>query len=247
MGPVQAIWAICKRDLVQHFTTPLAWLVLAVWTFVTNGLFWYVLDQAHAQGVWGAPIYLTAMATGSVALMLLAPALTMNAFASERVQGTMQLLLTVPITELQMLLGKFLATACLLGALLVATLIQPVVLYFVSEVAGLQLVAGYLGLLLACLMFAALGTWISLLVDSPVAAYVLTMGAIGVLFLVGLLDNPHSGPALAAIGRGLGLNPHLASFRTGDVRLSHVGWFLGLTLCWLTLAHSALCARRIHG
>lgn len=247
MAAMQATWAICRRDLVHHFTTPLAWLVLAVWTFVTNGMFCYVLFQAHEQGWWGTPIYLQAMALGGGLLILLAPALTMNAFSSERVQGTMQLLLTVPITDLQMLLGKFLAAAVMLLTLLAATLIQPIVLFFVSELGGLQVLSGYLGLALCCLMFAALGTWISLLVDSPVAAYVLTMGAIGVLFLVGLLDDPLHPPAVAAIGRALGLDPHLAHFRAGDLRLADIGWFLGLTVAWLTLGHSALAARRIHG
>jgi ABC-2 type transport system permease protein len=244
---MQAIWAICRRDLIHHFTTPLAWLVLAMWTFVTNFVFWWVLDQAHAQGIWGSPIYLNAMLWGSVALMLLAPAITMNAFASERVQGTMQLLLTVPITEFQMLLGKYLASAVMLLVLLAATLVQPLVLHFVSEVGGLQLLSGYLVRVLCCLMFAALGTWISLLVDSPVAAYVLTMGAIGVLFLVGLLDNPHSAPAVQALGRTLGLNPPLATFRAGDLRLADIAWFLGLSVICLALGHGALAARRIHG
>ena len=244
---MQAIWAICRRDLIHHFTTPRAWLVLAVWTFVTNGVFAWALNEAHAMGAWGEPIYLLAMTTGSLALMLLAPAMTMNAFASERIEGSLQLLLTVPITELEMLLGKYLAASGMLLALLAATLVQPLTLYFVSEVAPLQLVAGYLGMTLACLFFAALGTWISLLVDSPVTAYVITMGAIGVLFLAGLLDSPYSAPVMAAIGKAIGLNPHLETFRNGDLRLADVAWFSGLTVICLTMAHSALCARRIHG
>ncbi|MDA3961979.1 MAG: ABC transporter permease [Planctomycetota bacterium] len=244
---MQAIWAICRRDLIHHFTTPLAWLVLAVWTFITNGTFWYILDQAHATGYWGQPIYLTAMAVGSFVLILLAPALTMNSFAAERGQGTMQLLLTVPITELQLLIGKFLTAALMLLVLLLATMIQPAILYFVSETGGVQLLSGYLGMALCAIMFAALGTWISLLVDSPVASYVLTMGAIGVLFLVGALDSQHSPPAIATVGRVLGLQTHLDHFRQGDLRIADIAWFTGLTGIWLTLAHSALCARRIHG
>lgn len=244
---MQAIWAICRRDLIHHFTTPLAWLVLAVWTGITNGVFWWVLAEAQQQGIWGSPIYLSAMYAGSLALILLAPAITMTTFSSERVQGTMQLLLTVPVTDLQMLLGKFLASALMLLALLAATLVQPVVLYFVSEIDAPQLFAGYLGMALCCLMLAALGSWISLLVDSPVAAYVLTMGAIAVLFLVGVMDDPAIAPALAAIGRTLGIGPHLATFRAGDLRIADVGWFIGLTVAWLTMGHSALAARRIHG
>lgn len=244
---MDAIWAICRRDLIHHFTTPLAWLVLAVWTFITNFVFWYVLDQAHADGTWGQPIYLTALNVGALILMLLAPALTMNSFAAERGQGTMQLLFTVPITELQLLLGKFLSAAIMLLALIAATLVQILVLSLVSETGGIQTASAYLGMALCALLFASLGTWISLLVDSPVAAYVLTMGAIGVLFLFGALDSPQSPPAVAAIGRVMGLQTHLAHFRTGELRLADAVWFLALTGICLTLAHSALCARRIHG
>lgn len=248
---MSVVWAICRRDLLAQFTTPLAWLVLAVWTLLTNGVFWFNLWLVHVDpdGYRTVPLYVLSLAVGGWALTGLAPALTMNSFSSERVQGTMQLLLTAPITELQLLLGKFGAAALILLALVAATLVQPAVLWFVSDTGGLQLVAGYLGLVLCCLLFAALGIWISLLVDSPVAAYVLTMGAILALYLVSLLADPYAGAwePLAAVGRFLGLDARLRPLRQGEVRLQDVAWFLSLAGIFLALAHGALCARRIRG
>src|SRR4051812_47389373 len=113
----------------------------------------------------------------------------MNSFALERAQGTMQLLLTVPIRERHLVAGKFLAAFLCLAALAVASLAQPIVLAFVSEVPGPQLAAGYLGLLLVAALLAALGVWVSLLVDSPVSAYVITFGAVAVLLIMGWIGD----------------------------------------------------------
>ena len=177
-------------------------------------------------------------------LSLLAPAVTMTSFAAERVQGTMQLLLTAPIREHQLVLGKFLASFLVLAALVASTLVQPLILLFISEVHPAQLCAGYLGLLLECAFFAALGCWISLLVDSPVAAYVLSFGAICVLMLIGLVGQDG---ALRPLAEALGLGNRVGPFFHGDVRLGNIVYFLGGTAGCLVLAHGALCARRIHG
>jgi ABC-2 type transport system permease protein len=174
-------------------------------------------------------------------LSLLAPAITMTSFAQERIQGTMQLLLTVPVREHHLVLGKFLAAFLVLASLVAATLVQPAILLMVSTVHGPHLAAGYLGLLLVCALFAALGVWISLLVDSPIAAYVLTFGAIAVLILIGI--SLHGGP----LGEALGLNERIAHFIRGEVRLGGVAYFAASTAACLLMAHGALLARRIHG
>jgi ABC-2 type transport system permease protein len=238
------IWSICRRDLVAAFTTPLAWLVLACWTLLTNAMFTWTLYRVHGTAGSDLPLFVDSLNLGVFFLSLLAPALTMTSFASERAQGTMQLLLTVPIREYQLVLGKFAAAFLVLGALVAATLIQPAVLVFISQVNGPHLAAGYLGLLLECSLFAALGVWISLLVDSPVAAYVLTFGAIAVLLLVGIAGQD---TALRALGDAVGLGSRAGPFFRGEVRLGGVAYFLAGTAACLVLAHGALCARRIHG
>jgi ABC-2 type transport system permease protein len=238
------VWAICRRDLVAAFTTPLAWLVLACWTLLTNGMFARTLDVVHGTSGAELPLFVDAMHLGVFFLALLAPAVTMASFAAERVQGTMQLLLTVPIREHQLVLGKFLAAFLVLAALVAATLVQPLILLVISQVSVPHLLAGYLGLLLECVLFAALGVWISLLVDSPIAAYVLTFGAIAVLILVGIAARDSW---LHGAGEAIGLGERLAPFLAGEVRLGAVAYFLAGGAGCLVLAHSALLARRING
>ncbi len=237
-------WSIARRDLIAAFTTPLAWLVLACWTLLTNGLFVRTLDGVHGTSGREFPLYVESLDLGVLFLALLAPAITMTSFAQERTQGTMQLLLTVPIREHHLILGKFIAALGVLLVLLAATLVQPLVLFFVSAVELPHLLAGYLGLMLECAFFAALGVWISLLVDSPIAAYVLTFGAIAVLILVGI---PERDAWLFPIGQAIGLGPRLEPFLRGEVRLGNVVYLLAMAAACLVLAHSAILARRIHG
>ena len=91
---------------------------------------------------------------------------------------------------------------------------------------------------------AALGVWISLLVDTPVAAYVITFAALAVLILLGLMAG--DGP-LGAVGTAVGLTSRSGPFFAGEIRLGHVAYFLGGTAAFLLLTHGALRARRLHG
>jgi hypothetical protein len=97
---------------------------------------------------------------------------------------------------------------------------------------------------LAAALFAALGVWISLVVDTAIAAYVITFAAIAVLVLLGTLgDQGWHG----ALGRAMGLAQRAGPFFRGELRLGDVAWFIGLAAAALVMAHSALSARRIHG
>lgn len=241
MNPV---WSICRRDLIAAFTAPMAWLLLACWSLLVNGVFVWTLF--NVQGTAGAalPLYTTPLHWGVFFLVLLAPAVTMGSFTQERAQGTMQLLLTVPVREHHLVLGKFLASFAVLASLVAATLVQPLVLLFASDIHLPHLLAGYCGLLLACALFAAIGVWISLVVDTAMAAYVITFAAIAVLVLFGALGDQRW---YGAIGRAMGLAQRAGPFFRGEVALGDVAWFLALAAAALVMAHSALSARRIHG
>lgn len=243
---MHAAWAICRRDLLAMFTTPMAWLILFAWTMVTNGLFFLTgIEPASGDMPMAQPLFVSALDAGAWLLTLLAPAITMNAFAAERQQGTMQLLMTVPVREWQVVVGKYCAAMVMLATLVAATLVHILVLYFVSDTGGLQVVAGYLGLILLCSFYAALGIWISLLVESPVVAYVITFGGIALLHLFGLAAGGTGW--LSVFGGWLGIANHQQPFTLGDIRLANILWFVAATGIALTLAHGAMSSRRIHG
>ncbi len=240
------IWAICRRDLRFLFTTPLAWLVLFGWTGFLNLVFCAtsLLQGSDHQSLH--PLYLYSITLGAYALTLVAPAITMNSFATERGQGTLQLLLTVPIREYQLVIGKYLALLGMLWVLLAFTLVQPVVLYFVSDAGGLQTVGSYLGLALLCSLLAALGLWISILVEHPLAAFVITAAIVAVFQVLGLFAEADI-VVLSPVGRQLGLPPRFEAFFAGDLQLDNILYFLAGTVIFLVLGHGAICARRVHG
>jgi len=237
-------WHIARRDLFAAFSTPMAWAVIAMWTLLTNFLFQRQLEFYHGTAGAAEPLYLFPLSIGMMFLTLLAPALTMNSFAAERNQSTMQLLLTVPVREWHLVLGKFAASFVLLACLALTTVAQVVILYFVSDIHIPQLLAGYCGFLLLAGFLSALGVWFSLLVESPVVAYVLTFAAVTVLYLIGLGADS---PVMSFINRGFGLMDRWSPFLAGELVLANILWFVACIAGFLVMAHAALTAQRIHG
>jgi hypothetical protein len=219
--------------------------VLAAWLGVVHGAFALTLLEVHGRsGAAALPLYVDALWWGGLVLALFAPALTMNAWAAERAQGTWQLLLTLPVRTFDLVLGKFLAAWGLLLILLAATACMPATLAVISSVAAPHATACYVGLVLLAAFLAALGTWIGLLVEGPVATYVVTFGIIAVLWLAsaGGADGA-LGPLASTIGLGERLSPFLA----GRLALGDVVWFIGGALLFLLLARGAIDALRQPG
>lgn len=236
-------WHIARRDLRAAATAPLLWLVLGCWLLLVHGVFALSLEAVHGRAAL-VPLYTDALWSGGLLLVLFAPAMTMNAWAAERAQGTWQLLLTLPVRDRDLVLGKFAAGWALLLILIGATVAMLAVLAAFSGVAGPQAAAGYLGLVLLAALAAALGTWIGLAVDGPVAAYVLGFAGLAVLWLAGVggAEGP-LGPLAAAIGLG----PRFSPFIAGRLALADALWFVGATALFLVLAGGAVRAARSGG
>ena len=234
---------IARRDIRSAASAPLLWLILAAWLGVVHGTFALTLLEVHGRSA-ATPLYVNALWWGGLVLALFAPALTMNAWAAERAQGTWQLLMTVPLRERDLILGKFLAAFGLMLMLLTATLGLPATLAVVSEVSAPHALACYVGLVLLAAFLAALGTWIGLMVEGPVAAYVVTFGVIAVLWLAGVggADGP-----LGAVTSAVGLGNRIGPFMSGRIALADVAWFLAACGIFLLLAHGVIVSQRQSG
>lgn len=236
---------LARRDIRSAASAPLLWLILAAWLGVVHGAFALTLLEVHGRsGAAATPLYVDALWWGGLVLALFAPALTMNAWAAERAQGTWQLLMTVPLRERDLVIGKFLAAFGLMLVLLTATLGLPATLAVVSEVSAPHALACYAGLVLLAAFLAALGTWIGLMVEGPVAAYVVTFGVIAVLWLAGIggADGP-----LGTVASAIGLGSRIGPFLSGRIALADVAWFAASCGIFLLLAHGAIVAQRQSG
>lgn len=158
----------------------------------------------------------------------------MRLVAEERKQGTWELLMTAPLSEVQIVLAKFLGALALLCVMLGLTLYLPAMLYVFGDPDSGPIVAGYIGMLLFGSMCVAVGTFASCVASNQVVAAVLAGGILIVLWLLGsaaFLPTPVNGVALY-------LSPaaHLPDFARGIVDSRAVLYYLGATALFLNLA-----------
>ena len=119
------ILAVCSKELYTYFVSPIAYFVCFVFIAILGFLFSIVLITASRQGLTGGAVMETLFGQMAIILLFFTPVLTMKLFAEERKSGTIELLLTSPITDGQVVLGKFLASATLMLTMLGLTLLFP--------------------------------------------------------------------------------------------------------------------------
>jgi ABC-2 type transport system permease protein len=257
------IFAIAERDLKAYFTSPIAYVVLTIFIFLAGFFFYQMLGslvqnasiramQAAQTGQPPQPMdmpgdlmrnFLSVMV--SVMLFIL-PLITMPLFSEEKKRGTIELLLTAPVTDIQVVLGKFLAAALFYILMLATTLVELVILFTYSQPALGPIITGYLGVLLYGLAFLAIGMFISTLTENQIIASILTFAVILMLWLIDGLSRS-AGPTMSAILQYLSVFGHLNDFLTGVVSTSHIIFYISLTLVGLFLTYRSLDSLRWRG
>lgn len=183
--------AIFRRELLGLWVTPLAWVMLVVFLLIQGLSFYSIvvhvssmtsasIDSGPVQAYFGQSIFLL------VSLLLVCPALTMRVFAEERKSGTIEALLTAPVTPLGVVLGKFLATLATYVAMWLPTLLYILILRNTGQVDWRVVGSSYLGVLGVGAGYLAVGTLMSAMTKSQLTAFVLTMLVIFGLFILGI-------------------------------------------------------------
>ena len=252
------ILVIAGRELRSYFVSPIAYVVLTIFTFI-SGLLFYLLvnamiETAGSRAMQAAqtgqppqpfdmPGWITQNTLSSVSFVLLfiLPMLTMALFSEEKKRGTIELLLTAPITDLQVVLGKFLAASAFYAVLLLATVIEICILFFYSTPAIGPILSAYLGVLLYGLALLSIGMFISTLTENQIIAAILTFGVVLVLWLMdAFARNAGSGSLLSRLSI---LQP-LNDFVSGVISTAHVVFYLSLVLLGLFLTYRSLDSLR---
>ena len=259
---MKSVLAIFRKEMQLYFVSPIAYAVVGVFLVLTGYLFQAILGleiersyqmamQAMRYGrpaemdVPGAVMqqYIGLIAT---ILLFLTPMMTMGVYAEERKRGTMELLMTSPITDLQIVLGKFLASLALLVIMLLPTALQLIVLFQVSDPAPpwRVLVAGYIGILLLGSALVAIGTFVSSLTENQIIAAV---GTFGLSLILWLLDAAVRGGANSMLGevlQYLSVLRHFEDFTRGVVDTSHLIFHASLIALSLFLTLRSLDSMR---
>jgi ABC-2 type transport system permease protein len=172
--------------------------------------------------------------------------ITMALFSEEKKRGTMELLLTAPITDLQVVLGKFLAAAAFFVMLLLSTWIPMITLFIYGDPAAGPILTAYLGLLLYGLSLVAIGMFISTLTENQIIAAVLSFGTIMMLWLVDVVAGRAEAGTQAVLSY-LSILSHLDDFMKGVLASSHIIFYLSLMLVALFLTYRSVDSLRWRG
>ena len=221
------IAAILTKELYTYFVSPIAYFVFFIFMAVSGFLFSAMFFYASANQQSSGFVMEILVGNMSVILLFLAPAMTMKLFAEERKSGTIELLLTSPITDVEIVLGKFLASYTLLFIMLLLTLLFPMLITPFGDLDIGPIASGYLGLLLVGSAFLSLGTLISSMSKNQIVAALTSFGILLFLWVVGSLSN--RGGKLGELFGYLSLIEHFEDFALGMVSLKHATYYLSFT------------------
>ncbi len=233
--------SVAARELRSYFNSTIAYVFLLV--FVGAALFtvfnvkaFFARGQADLRPLFEAIPLLT---------LLLVPALTMRLWAEEAKTGTLELLLTFPARDGELVLGKFLASWALLAVGLLLTLPLAGAVAFLGALDWGPVVGGYLGALLLGAAYLAIGQFVSALTENQILAFILalvvclTFYGMGTEVVVGLFSD-----RTAALLRALGTGSRFDSIARGVIDLRDLVYYLSLTGFFILLSIGALRARR---
>ena len=254
---MRTIWAICKRELLAFFVSPIAYFVITGFTllvgfFFFNHLSYFAqlvemsamislrgrelpnLNQTVIEGVYQTMV---------VILVFLIPLLTMRTIAEEKKKGTFELLITSPVSVSQIVLGKFFSIAIVLIIMLSVNLIFPALLITYGDPEILPIVSGFLGLVLCSLGFASIGMAVSSFTENQVVAGVISMVTLLLLYVIQAPAESLGGTA-AEVVRYLSPVDQLQDLLRGIITLKSITYFISLIVVGLFLSQRALEAYR---
>lgn len=228
--------ALMAKEIQALFVSPVAYAIIAVFLLLSGYSFAITLIISKQASL------IHAFFQAAMQLVLLVPILTMRLFAEERRTGTLELLLTSPALEIDIVLAKFAAAMTVVLAMTGLTLIYPLVLGLYGQPDWGPVYSGYLGLAMLAGALVAIGLGVSALTTNQIVAAVVSLGVFGLLWAIdawaALLPSPFDHWAL-----GLSLLARFTPFAVGAMYASDFGFFLTIILLGLFLTVRALARR----
>lgn len=253
------VWPIVKKELRLYFTSPVAYVMITIFLLLAGYFFYSIFaffTLASMQSAMNPQMARDLNVTDSVMrplfsnisviLLLLMPLITMRLFAEERRSGTIELLLTYPVRDGAVLLGKYLAALLVYVLMLVLTLLYPAMLFYFTRLEWGPLLTGYVGLLLLGSAFIGVGIFASSLTENQIIASITTFGILLIFWVIGW-SAEFVGGMWGKVLSHLSLIEHFDSFGKGVLDTRDIVYFLNFTILSLFLTLRALEARRWKG
>jgi len=225
--------AIASKEFKSYLASPMAYVVTGIF-LVATGFFFSISPSTYMETSING--FLQA---GVILLLLFAPLLTMRLLAEERKLGTIELLLTAPVRDSEVILGKFLGSLGILTVMLALTLYYPLLLIIFGDPDIGPIVTGYLGLLLLGYTALAIGIFASSLTSNQIVAAVVAIGILFALYFVGFAAN-FLPEALGEVIGYFSLSYYFPDFMRGIIDTRGIIYYLSITILFIFLAIRSL-------
>jgi ABC-2 type transport system permease protein len=252
------ILAIAHKELRSYFASPIAYVVIGFFALVFGFMYasvlnWFV-SQSMQMGMGMGPQTLNVnqamirplLMNMTIVFLLLIPMITMRTYAEEKRSGTIELLFTSPVTDFQIIIGKFLGALALYAVMLAVTLIHFGLLFVWGNPEWKPLATAYLGLLLFGGCFISIGLFISSLTKNQIVAGAATFAVFLMLWIIDWI-GAGMGPRAEAVFKYLSMTEHLDDFVKGVIDTKHLVYYLSFIVFGLFLTARSVDTERWRG
>lgn len=250
------VLALAHKELRSYFASPIGYVIVGLFALLFGYFFYAYLGffvRSSEQMMTGGqtPNVNQQMIRGvllnsAVIILFIMPMITMRTYSEEKRSGTIELLLTSPITDMQIILGKFLGAMGLYAVMLAVTMIYIAILFFLGNPEWKPILAGYLGLLLMGGCFVSVGLLISSLTKNQIVAAVVTFAVFLMLWVINWIGE-NSGPTTREVVNYLSITHHFDDFARGIIDTKHVIYYLSFITFGLFLTAKSVDSERWRG
>jgi len=236
---MNSVIAIFKKEFTSYFISPIAYVFIIVFLVGTNFMYFqpfFLINQADMRNYFSLLPWV---------FLFFVPAITMRSWAEEKKSKTMELLLTWPVSDAQVVLGKFFASLAFLATAIALSITIPVTLFIIGNPDPGPIIGSYVGALLMGAAYLAIGLWISSHTENQIVAFILAWVVIFIMMIIGLPMITMKMPTLfVPLFSYLGLITHFESIERGVIDSRDVVYYLSVTGVFLFLNAQSLGSRK---
>ncbi len=224
------VWTITRKEFRAYFDSPIAYIFITAYLLLVNFLYlwtFFVVGQADMRPFFGLMPFV---------LLFFVPSISMRQWAEERKMGTLEILLTTPVREVEVVLGKFMASMGLLAVMILLTFNIPVLLGYLGSPDWGVIICGYLGSLLLGASYMAIGLFASSLSENQIVAFIISIAICTLMLILGewffLMLVPD---IFVPVFDYIGLGTHFESMGRGVVDSRDIIYYLSVIGVFLYL------------
>jgi gliding motility-associated transport system permease protein len=254
------IVAIAQKELKSYFAGPIAYIAIGLWALLYGYFFVAILQyfmrqsmQMNQFGMQGPQavnvnqmLIRPLLQNVTIMILFVMPMVTMRTYSEEKRSGTIELLLTAPLTDFQIIMGKFLGAMALYGVMLLVTMLHIGLLFVYGHPEPKPILTAYLGLLLLGGCFISLGLLISSLTKNQIVAGMVTFAVFLLLWIITWIGS-FSGPTVDQLTQYLSIIDHLEDFSKGVIDTKHLIYYVSFITFGLFLTAKSVDSERWRG